>query len=244
MQNDTIEGAVVDHTVPEGRWAFNAEVTQVFENMLSRSIPQYEVMRRACFEVACRYVQPKTAIVDLGCSRGEAIQALLDRYGAQNRFVGVEVSEPMLVAARERFRGYIDCGVVDIRQMDLRWEYPPVVASVTLSVLTLQFTPIEYRQRIVSDVYRRTQEGGAFILVEKILGSSAEIDRALVETYYSLKREHGYSEEEIERKRLSLEGVLVPVTAKWNEELLRDAGFRQVDCFWRWMNFAGWVAVK
>ena len=244
MQNDTIKGAFVDHTVPEGRWAFNAEVTQVFENMLSRSIPQYEVMRRACFEVACKYVRPKTAIVDLGCSRGDAIQALLDKYGAQNRFVGVEVSEPMLEAARERFRGYIDCGVVDIRQMDLRTAYPPVVASVTLSVLTLQFTPIEYRQRIVSDVYRHTQEGGAFILVEKILGSSAEIDRALAETYYSLKREHGYSEEEIERKRLSLEGVLVPVTAKWNEELLRDAGFRQVDCFWRWMNFAGWVAVK
>lgn len=24
----------------------------------------------------------------------------------------------------------------------------------------------------------------------------------------------------------------------------RRAGFGQVDCFWRWMNFAGWVAVK
>ena len=58
------------------------------------------------------------------------------------------------------------------------------------------------------------------------------------------KREQGYSAEEIERKRLSLERVLVPMTAKWNEELLRDAGFRQVDCFWRWMNFAGWFAVK
>ena len=66
----------------------------------------------------------------------------------------------------------------------------------------------------------------------------------MVESYYRLKSAHGYSQEEIERKRLSLEGVLVPVTARWNEELLYMAGFRQVDCFWRWMNFAGWVAVK
>lgn len=22
------------------------------------------------------------------------------------------------------------------------------------------------------------------------------------------------------------------------------AGFKHVDCFWRWMNFGGWVAVK
>ena len=43
---------------------------------------------------------------------------------------------------------------------------------------------------------------------------------------------------------MSLEGVLVPVTAKWNEQLLRSAGFAEVDMFWRWMNFAGWVAVK
>jgi len=27
-------------------------------------------------------------------------------------------------------------------------------------------------------------------------------------------------------------------------DALRAGGFRQVDCFWRWMNFAGWVAVR
>lgn len=82
------------------------------------------------------------------------------------------------------------------------------------------------------------------ILVEKILGASAEIDEKLVQLYYSLKAQNGYSPYEIERKKLSLEGVLVPVTAKWNEELLHNAGFSQVDCFWRWMNFAGWIAIK
>jgi tRNA (cmo5U34)-methyltransferase len=43
---------------------------------------------------------------------------------------------------------------------------------------------------------------------------------------------------------MSLEGVLVPVTARWNEELLHQEGFASVDCFWRHLNFAGWVAVK
>jgi tRNA (cmo5U34)-methyltransferase len=66
----------------------------------------------------------------------------------------------------------------------------------------------------------------------------------MVELYYNLKRHHGYTEEQIERKRLSLEGALVPVTAAWNEELLKGAGFAQVDCFWRWMNFGAWIAIK
>lgn len=233
-----------DHVLPEGKWQFDAEVTDVFEEMLRRSIPQYDVMRKAVFEIATRFAKEKTAIVDLGCSRGDALDPLISKYGAYNRFVGVEVSKPMLEAARKRFQGYIDCGVVSIREMDLRHRFPPERASVILSVLTLQFTPIEYRLKIVREAFNSLIPGGALILVEKVLGASADLDAMLVDLYYGMKRDNGYSQEEIDRKRLSLEGVLVPVTASWNEQLLHQCGFSEVDCFWRYLNFAGWVAVK
>lgn len=233
-----------DETMPGAKWEFDESVTSVFDDMLARSIPQYEVMRQACYSLACRYVQPQTDIVDLGCSRGEAIAQLIDTYGALNHFVGIEVSQPMLEAARERFRGLINCGVVQVTDCDLRRKYPSVRASVTLAVLTIQFTPIEYRLRILRDIWTHTLPGGALIFVEKVIGASAQVDEDMVSAYYGLKSSNGYTEEQIERKRLSLEGVLVPVTARWNEELLHSAGFTQVDCFWRWMNFAGWIAVK
>jgi tRNA (cmo5U34)-methyltransferase len=241
----TAESAAArDEGYAPSRWAFDGEVARVFDDMLARSVPQYEVMRRACFELACRYVRQGTAIVDLGCARGEALVPFLDRFGAQNRYVAVEVSRPMADAARQRFRGWIDCGIAEVRSLDLRHEYPPVRASVTLCVLTLQFTPIEYRQRLLRRVFETTVPGGALVLVEKVLGAAADLDTALTERYYALKRANGYSQEAIDRKRCALEGVLVPVTARWNEELLAGAGFRQVDCFWRWMNFAGWLALK
>jgi tRNA (cmo5U34)-methyltransferase len=226
------------------RWAFDAEVTRVFGDMLRRSIPQYDVMRKAAHDLACRYVREKTAVIDLGCSRGEAIGRLVEKFGAHNRYVGVDVSEPMLAAARARFQGYIDAGIVTIRRCDLRTEYPPELASVTLCVLTLQFTPIEYRQKIVRAIYEHTLPGGALILVEKVIGSAADLDDALAECYRRHKAEAGYTPDQIDRKRLSLEGVLVPVTAKWNEDLLAAAGFARADCFWRWTNFAGWLALR
>lgn len=230
--------------LPAGKWAFDEQVTDCFDDMLERSIPQYNIMRKSCFDFAALYRQSSTDIVDLGCSRGEAMAPLVERFGPNNRFIGLEVSVPMLEACRRRFRELIDRGVVDIRDWDLRGKYPSVSASVTLAVLTLQFVPMEYRQRIVRDVFKSTTPGGAFILVEKVLGETAELDRGMVDIYYAMKNGAGYSEEEIRRKRLSLEGVLVPVTSRWNVELLKSAGFDQVDCFWRWMNFAGWVAVK
>ena len=59
-----------------------------------------------------------------------------------------------------------------------------------------------------------------------------------------MKAKNGYSQEQIERKRLSLEGVQVCVTSNWNLELLKQAGFRQVDTFWKWCNFEGMIAIK
>ena len=234
-----------DRTEPKGKWEFDSQVTEAFDDMLQRSIPQYDVMRQAVTDIASAYQRDKGWIVDLGCSRGGAIAPLLERFGAYNHFVGVEVSEPMLEAARERFKGWIDAKVVEIRKEDLRTEYPRVPpACVTLCVLALQFTPIEYRPAIMKRIYDHTAEDGALVMVEKVLGSHGSLDELLVKTYLARKAEAGYTQEQIDRKRLSLEGVLVPITAKWNEDLLRDAGFRHVECFWRWMNFAGWVAVK
>lgn len=240
------EGDKFDQVVPaEGeRWQFDEHVTDVFENMLARSIPEYNTMRALVFELGATLVQPGTAIIDIGCSKGDALAPFVSHFGEANQYIGAELSEAMLEAARNRFAPQIDQGIVDIRRLDLRSEYPPEIASLTLAVLTIQFTPIEYRQRIMQRIAAQTASEGGLILVEKILGSSAPIDDLLTRRYYALKSAQGYTAEQIERKRLALEGVLVPVSARWNEDLLREAGFNHIECFWRWCNFGGWIAIK
>ncbi len=238
------ESDLIDRTRPEGPWRFDESVTKVFDNMLMRSIPQYDVMRKAVFDLGAAYAEPGSTIVDCGASRGEAIAPFVDLLEDKGRCVCVEISDPMIRSLEARFADQIALGTAEVARMDLRTEYPDVEASLTLSILTLQFTPIERRQRIVRNIYEATKQGGALIVVEKILGESAELNEAMVNTYHQLKMDNGYSAQDVARKSLSLEGVLVPVTAQWNMELLHQAGFDQVDCFWRWMNFAGWIAVK
>lgn len=102
----TSEASSVLH-MPDGRWAFDEAVTDVFPDMLKRSIPQYEVMRTLVTDLAKTWRQPKTDIVDLGSSRGDAIAPLISAFGAENRFVLSEVAEPMVAHCHERFAGYI-----------------------------------------------------------------------------------------------------------------------------------------
>jgi len=239
-----------DKTVPGEKWEFNEDVAECFEDMLRRSIPQYDVMRKACFDIGKRFIEASHKrqrgrdVVDLGCSRGDAIREFVKAYGIHNRYVGVEISEPMRLAASQLFAGAIESAIVEIRSDDLREAYPPVSACLTLSVLTLQFIPIEYRAALVKRIHDSTVDGGALVVVEKVLGATSDLNQLEVDLYYEMKEANGYERQDIDRKRHSLEGVLVPVTAKWNEEILEKAGFSQVECFWRWMNFAGWIAVK
>lgn len=227
-----------DGIIASKSWVFDRAVTSVFDDMLARSIPDYDGMRRITTELAIRFAQTRTAVVDLGCSRGRALRPIIDRLGSDCEYVGIEISEPMRAAA------HTVIPEAHIHDLDLRDGYPDVAASVTLAVLTLQFVPIEYRQRIIADAFTNTVEGGVFLLVEKVLGVDAYIDNVFVETYLARKGENGYTQEQIIAKRRSLEGVLVPVTAEWNVDLLTRAKFRHIDCYWRHLNFAAWIGVK
>jgi tRNA (cmo5U34)-methyltransferase len=226
-----------------GPWAFDDSVTLVFDDMLQRSIPQYDVMRATVHTLARDYVRSGMVVVDLA----PFVAAESQRDPSESaRFVAIESSLPMLTELRQRFASAIGTGIVTVLDHDLRGGLPDLdgQASLVLSVLTLQFVPMEYRPQVFRAAYDALAPGGAMILVEKVLGSSASIDTQFVSHYLDNKMRNGYTAAEVDRKRLSLEGVLVPMTAGWNEEMLRNVGFSELDCFWRWLNFAGWLALK
>ena len=225
-------------------WEFDEEVTRVFDDMLERSIPDYRGMRAAVLDFATAFQTGGLWFVDLGTSRGEALAPLVDRFGAQNYYYAAEVSPPMLEAVKDRFLGWEQNGLMRIEAKDLAHdEYPNVPACVVLSVLTLCFIPVEHRQHIIADAYRSLAPGGAMIVVEKVLGSSAMANRILEGAYYRHKKASGYTEDDIARKRLALENRLVPLTVAQNVDLLRAEGF-EVEEFWRRLNFVGLLAVK
>ncbi len=230
----------MDKVMPTGAWKFDESVTAVFSDMLSRSIPQYDVMRDLVFKLGSHFIEPNKSVIDLGCSTGLAVEPFVNTF-YDVAYHLYDVSEPMLRACKERFKSKSN---VSVKHHDVTTGINVNDACLVLSVLSVQFTPIEHRQRIIKSIYDALDKGGAFIFVEKVLGNCVELDNLLVSEYYKLKADNQYTEEQIKAKRKSLEGVLVPLTADWNTDMLYKAGFKRIDCFYRVLNFAGWVAIK
>ena len=270
--NEARDGSVKPQAVPAGGggtdqvfaeprprvddFSFNKEVTAVFDDMLDRSVPFYQEIQRQVAELAVDFAQPGTNVYDLGCSTANSFLNIdrVMRSGnngdaaaadhGEIRFIGVDASNEMLAKARAKLAAAGFTRPFELQQGDLNAGVEVTNASVAMLVLTLQFVRPLYRERIVRSIYEGTTENGCLILVEKVLGENSTFNRLFIKHYYEMKRRNGYSEMEISQKREALENVLIPYRLEENKELLRGAGFRHVDVFFKWYNFCGMIALK
>lgn len=222
---------------------FSEDVAGVFDDMLNRSIPFYDQVQNAIVDlVACHY-QPGTKVYDVGCSTGLMMAKLLDGIPELAEVVGIDDSEAMINKTAERFAATAHKDRVSLRCEDLRTSVMDNASAVIMNY-TLQFVRPLYREQVVGRIYDALQPGGVLILSEKVLEDSTNVSRLFIDMYYQFKRRQGYSTLEISQKREMLENVLIPYKVGEQRELLTKCGFAEVETFFKWFNFASFIAVK
>jgi len=223
---------------------FDAQVANVFNDMVGRSVPFYLEMQRMMSEIIPDYVRPNTSIYDLGCSTGTTLLSLDKRLDQSVRFVGVDSSAEMIENSRNNFKNNGLTHPYELITADLYKPFEIKDASVVVMCLTLQFIRPVYRQKMLKSIYQKINDGGCLILIEKILAEDADLNRQFIKYYYDLKRRNNYDEMEISQKREALENVLIPYKLSENMEMLAEAGFSKTEVFFKWYNFAGIIAIK
>jgi len=227
-----------------GDFNFGERTAEVFDDMLDRSIPMYRELQRMIGEVALEFAAEGTNVYDLGCSTGITLETLHLAVAPGAKLVGFDYSVPMLERARQRFAPLIESGRMRLDHADLNRGCVIENASVVVLNLTLQFIRPLYRDSLMRQIVSGLNDNGVLILVEKVLAADSTINRLFIKFYYDMKRRNGYDEMEISQKREALENVLIPYRVDENVELLRRCGFREVETFFRWYNFCGFLALK
>jgi tRNA (cmo5U34)-methyltransferase len=239
-----------DRLFARGRYpvpfAFNEEVAQVFDDMVSRSVPLYREVAVAVAEWTNKFYQPGTVIYDIGCSTGTTIDLsarYLAHFGKRARYVGIDTSEPMLQRARAKLAGWADTHTIDLCHQDaLTVSYDN--ASVVVVNYTLQFIPVVQRAELLQKIHAGLRPGGILFLSEKLRSCCPPFHETVTDIYERFKESRGYSRTEIERKKEALDNVLIPLTLEEQTRLLRQAGFAHAEPMIRWHNFTSFVAIK
>lgn len=220
-------------------FAFDDKVVAVFPDMIKRSVPGYDTILKGVAMLAMKYVQPSTHVYDLGASLGAVSLTVDQAIGEQSVEIhALDNSEPMIAGLKRSLSNVELNNTIHAHLVDIE-NYAMNNASMVVSNFTLQFIPRTSRVMMCEAIYASLNEGGVFVLSEKI--QSSEL---LIDYYHGYKKINGYSDMEIAQKRQALEDSLKPDSLQTWQTRLEAVGFKHIEVWFRAFNFISIVAVK
>ena len=99
-------------------FSFNQEVTEVFEDMIDRSVPGYNTTLRIIHQQDKNYCVDGTNVYDLGCSLGASTSSLLNALNGRSKVIAIDNSDSMIRSCRERFSRSIQAEQVKFLKED------------------------------------------------------------------------------------------------------------------------------
>jgi len=223
------------------KFEFDEAVASVFDDMLSRSVPFYDEVRKLVIALILAEQEEGKKVLDLGSSTAKFLLDLHSKMDVKMQLKGLDNSQAMLDRAEQKCQAF--GADIDLELADML-SYAYCDEDIIVANYTLQFIRPMQRVELVKKLYRSMNENGLFIFSEKVVFADKKLDKDLIDIYYAYKKEQGYSEYEIAQKREALENVLIPFTIEENIQMCKDAGFKNVDTIFQWSNFVTFVSKK
>jgi len=166
-------------------------------------------------------------ILDLGTGDGRLL-ALLRIDRPQSAGVGIDISEPMLERARERF---VADDRAELIHHDLAAPLPDLgTFDAIVSCFAIHHLHDERKRSLYAEAFDRLEPGGVFANLEHVASPTERLHRRF---YDALGIEPEW--EDPSNRLLDTETQLA-----W----LREIGFEDVDCYWKWLELALLLGVK
>jgi tRNA (cmo5U34)-methyltransferase len=221
-----------------GDFVFDEAVSQVFPNMIRRSVPGYTTLLEMIGVIASRYAQPNSNIYDLGCSWGEGLRMMQPHLAGSTQLIGVDKSASMIEHCQSLISSTPQIQLLCADILDIKIEN----ASIVVLNLTLQFIPRADRLDFLRYIKQNLLPQGVLILSEKVHFDDVEKQAEWQTLYYDFKRQNGYSELEIQQKHQALEHVLRTDSLETHQARLQTAGFQRQEVWFQCLNFTSLLA--
>ena len=222
------------------QFEFDEEVASVFDDMLLRSVPFYKENLKLQIDILKNFLKEEDLVIDLGSSTGTFLIELSKKI-KNLKLIGIDNSPAMIKEAIKKAKAFgSNAKFIEADFLEYNFKTPKAI----ISNYTIQFVRPLKREKLIQKIYNSLQNEGIFLMSEKLITENKKLNKIMIDIYYNYKKEKGYSEYEIAQKREALENVLIPYSMNENIEMLKNAGFKDIEVIFRWNNFATFIAFK
>jgi len=216
------------------------DVKEIFDKAAARYdqqrrkvFPRFDDFYRTLLMLIPRNREEAFRFLDLGTGTGLVADLILRAFPNSTADL-LDVSEKMLEKARERFTGNprVRFWIRDYADGDLPGRY-----DVIASAMSIHHLDDDGKKVLFERIFHALVPGGMFIHAELVRGDTEETERIHQRVWREHLEKSGLSAETLSQiyERMSYDK-----TARLGSQLewLRSAGFREVDCFYKYFNFA------
>ncbi|MBI4745958.1 MAG: class I SAM-dependent methyltransferase [Deltaproteobacteria bacterium] len=221
---------------------FKAEEAGRYDDVIRRRVPLYNEIQTLIVSLLPFSRKEYLRVLDLGCGTGGTSVALLKEFPLA-RVTGIDSSSDMLDAAAAKVKHTtwrIDFVCQDIRVVSGQW---PVVRDegefdVIISAFSLHYLTEDEKKALFSKCYDALKPGGIFIDAEAVISPFANVYQLYMEKWKEFQFSNGFSEDETGAQMLKFVRDVKPLTVERQLGLMSDAGFADVECYFKYLNWA------
>lgn len=204
----------------------------VYDASIPNFIPHYQVQNDLMLELVPFERTAPLAALDLGAGTGVLSHLILAHF-PNARLVVFDLAQNMLSVARRNLAPFEPR--VTFRQGNFAVD--EVGAGYDLIVAGLSIHHLDHagKRRLYQRLFDALNPGGLFLCRDVVLGPTPSLTRQYEQLWRRYVRANGEDDEAL-MGRYQREDIPAPVVdqLRW----LQEAGFAEVDCYWRHLNFA------
>lgn len=213
-----------------------------YDIKIEKWIPKYQEMQDIIVSLLSFKKNTPIKVLDLGIGTGNLSLKLLQRF-PRAKIIGIDKDEEMLKVASKKL-GRLASKVELIKGSFS--DFPPKEKyDAVISLLSIHHLTDSQKRRLLKRIYQALKPRGIFINGDFVISDSNYVNKRSAKMEEEFMKSHGVKEPGL----LSSGGKIcaeddIPTTIENQIKWLKQVRFKEVDCVWKYYNYAIYLGLK
>ena len=210
-----------------------------YDSKRKNIIPCFDDFYKSSISLLKFYKNNLKNVIDLGAGTGLLTKEIYELFNYAN-YTLVDVSIDMLDIAKQRFKGLKNFEFMECNYLE---DIPLGNCDLVCSALSIHHLDSTEKAKLYENIYRKLDKNGCFLNLDLFIAESKIVEDLYNKWWYDYIDKNTNETEERNRMEKSRE-LDKENTIKDSLELLKNSGFKEVECIYSFMKFGVIIAIK